>query len=209
MPAIVRLTVKGAGGFSAGASWFTHWLYSLTGDENDGADLCDALATRIESHLLAVFSDAWSCGRIDWTFWPDLGEEPYPTQVASPDVMVGLDTGANQLPPRMCMLIEYKSLTVKPNRKRLYVGRFNEDANDTTGTPNSTVVSAVQSYADNTLNSMSVNGHDWQFCVVRLARNVPQPASGFYTPVAYNAFSSHLVQTKWAYLRTRDIGRGI
>lgn len=209
MPSFMRLVVKGAGGQGAGASWHSHWLFSNTGDEADGDDLANALRGRIETHLIPVLSDAYSLARIDWTYWSGSGPEPFPTQVYTFTPLIGENTGTNTLPPRITMLIEYKALTTKPNRKRVYVGRFNEGQNETGGIPSGATIAGIQAYADNTLNSMSVNGHDWQFCVVRLQRYPLTGSPAFYTPWSYNAFSSHLVQTKWAFLRTRDVNRGI
>lgn len=209
MPAFMRLTIKAGSGLSQGNSWSSFWLYSSTGDEDDGPDLCDALEGRLSTHLLPVLSGYWNCSRIDWQYWPQQTLQPYPTQVHGIDPIVGGIAVGDPLPPRMTMLIEYKALAHKPNRKRVYIGRYNEGQNSGTGTPDGTTVAAVQAFADNTRNSLSVNGHDWQFAIVQQRRQVTEEGVVYYTPWAYNDIDSHLVQSKWAYLRSRDAGVGI
>lgn len=206
---IVRVVVKGSGGFGAGASWFTHWLITSTGDFDDGEDLCEGIRSRIATHLEDVLSDAWSVGRMDWTYWEANSSIPVPTQVFGFTPIIGNDAGSTPLAPRQTMLIEYKTLNGILSRKRCYIGRYNESMNDTGGTPSSTLVAAIQSYADNTLGELSVNGHPWYFAVARLQKYTAPDTSTFYAPSLAVELSSHLVQTKWAFLRTRDVGRGI
>lgn len=209
MPSFVKLVVKGSGGFGAGASWFQHWLVSNTGDVDDPPDLVSSLAGRIDTHLLPVLSDAWSCGRIDWTFWETEDSVPVPTQVENISTLVGEATGTNPMAPRQTMLIEYKTMDGLLPRKRIFVGRYNEGQNDSPGVPTGSVVSAIQSYADNTIGELSVNGHPWFFNVVRLVRAVTAGGQVYYHPQAWAGLTSHLVQTKWAFLSSRDVGHGI
>lgn len=198
---MVKIVCKGAGGPPCGASYWQHWLTSTTGTSDDPEDIITAIAGRITSYLRPQMSELWSIGRFDWTYYPGFNAEPMPTQIVTPTAIIGVITG-DPLPCRVTMMVEYKAFATKPNRKRIYVGRFAESQNTAPGVPNSAVVSAVQSYADNTLTEINVNGHAWFFGVGRI-----NPANGQVT--AFNQLTSHLVQTKWAYLRTRDANRGI
>lgn len=209
MTAFMRLVVKGGSGLSRGASWFSHWLYSETGDEDDGPDLCDALISRVSTHLTPVLSDAWNCSRVDWTYWPIQVVQPFPTQSHPITPIVGAVTGTDPLPARMTMLIEYKGLHAKPNRKRVYVGCYNEGQNESPGRPNGAVFGGIDDYAGATMYSMSVNGHDWQFGIVRQQKIIPNEGAGYYAPWSWGDIDSYLVQQKWAYLRSRDAGSGI
>lgn len=205
----VRIVAKGHGGFGAGASWFQHWLETDTGDFDDGEALCEGLRGIISSNLITPMSSAFSLARMDWTYWGSLGSIPPPTQVYGFTALVGGEGTTNPLAPRQTMLIEYKTLSGVIPRKRLYVGRWSEAHNDSPGVPDSTVVSAVQGYADNTIGELNVNGHAWFWTVCRLQRIVGPTGQVHYAPELSSQLSSHLVQTKWAFLRTRDIGRGI
>lgn len=196
----MKVITKGAGGSGAGSSFFQQWLYGPDGVADDAEDIVTHLRGTLDTYLRPQLSDSWSVSRFDAVFYPALGEEPYPTQVFTPTALVG---GQNYtaLAPRQTMLVEFKAFAQKPNRKRCYVGRYTENNNDVAGIPNSATVAAVQAWADHSLFEVNVNAHAWQFAVCRV-----DPQTGYVT--AYHELNSHLVQTKWAFLRTRDVGHG-
>jgi len=209
VPVFCKLVLKASGGLGAGASWWQHWLVSDVGTIEDPPDLVTALVARVSSNLEPVLSDAWSLGRVDWTYWATEISVPIPTQVETFTAITGNETATAALAPRQTMMIEYKHMVGNLGPKRCYVGRYAEAHNDTGGVPNGTLVAAVQAYADDTIGELSVNGRAWHFSVVRLARAETAGGQVYYHPDEWASLTGHLVQTKWAFLRSRDVGRGI
>lgn len=195
----VTLIHKGSGGGGAGNSWFTFSWYTADGVPTEAQTLAEAMRDRLNGNMDAVLSNVWSIGRIDSLWWTGLNVLPLPTQVHTVTDIVGND-GSEPLAPRQTMLIEFKAFAPKPNRKRCYIGRYGEANNDTDGTPSSTLIAALQAYGDDMLTTHNLSGHNYVPVVLR------KDAQNRVT--AYNELTSHLVQNKWAFLRTRDVGRG-
>ena len=198
----LKLVVRGGSGLTQGASYFQHWLQSDNGTLADPADLAVALMSRISTHLLPELSAFWNCAAVAWQWFGDTQTPGLPEQVEAITPVVGEQDAGDPMPPRVTMMIQYRSLAVGLNRKRVFVGRFMEGQNDGTGSPNGNVLSAVIGYGNATMGSMSVNGRDWQFGVCRL-----NPSTNIVS--AFQPFQSFQVSDKWAYLRSRDPGRGI
>ena len=209
MTAFCKVVVKATGGGGAGASYFQHWLQSEDGTIDDPPDLCTLIAGLVEDHLAPVLTNSWSLGRLDWTFWATDVSVPTPSQIVTVTPIIGGESVTNSLAPRQTMLINYKSMSGILGNKRCYVGRWSEAHNTDNGVPDGTAVAAVQAYADHTLFEASVNGRAWFYSVVRLQRATTTGGTVYYRPIEWARLTSHLVQTKWAFLRSRDVGHGI
>lgn len=197
--AFVTLIHKGTGGGGAGASWFTFHWFTSDGVPSEAQTLAEAMRDRLNGNLQAFLSNSWSLGRIDSIWWTGLNVPALPTQVHTVNTIVGA-ISTDSMSPRQTMMIEFKAFSLKPNRKRCYIGRYSESQNEATGIPSSALIAAVQGYADDMLTTHNLSGHDYVPVVLR------KDAEGRVT--AYNQLTSHLVQTKWAFLRSRDVGRG-
>lgn len=197
-----HVVAKAANGLSQGSSFFSHWLQSDDSDIEDGNDICAALLDAVSDNILPQIMNVWSLGRIDWTYYPGISEAPYPTQVYTFSAVTGGFSAGEPLPPRMTMLIEYKALTQSVNRKRTYIGRYAEAQNESPGVPTVAITDALIAYAANTVGELPIGTRTYHWAVCRL------DAEGV-TVQAYSRLTSYLVQRKWAYLRSRDAGRGV
>lgn len=198
----LRMIVRGGSGLTQGASYFSHWLRSDNGTLADPPDLADVLRSRIVSTILPELSSYWNCAAIAWQWFADTQTPGLPEQVAAiSPIAGGIDTG-DPMPARVTMMIQYRALAIGLNRKRIFIGRYNEGQNDGTGSPDGNVLNAVIAYGNQTLGSMSVNGRNWQFGVGRL-----DPQTNIVT--SFQDLVSYAVSDKWAFLRSRDAGRGV
>lgn len=199
----LHLVFKGSSGLGRGANWYSFWLFNGdNGDTDDAEDLISLLNTQWINNMQDVTNSNYSIGRVDWTFYPDLLEDPFPTQVFTFSPIAGSEI-SSPLASRITMLCEFKAFNnVGPTRKRVYLGCYGEANNNTSGNPESDLIAAYQAWADDMLGEFSVNGHAWFGYVCRLNQTTGQLT-------AANRLTSHLIQTKWAYLRSRDSGRGI
>jgi len=200
---IIHFVFKGGSGIQRGANYWTWWLQGGTNaTPNDAEDLADGLMERLSDNAPVPFHEYYNIGRVDWTYYPDLNEDPFPSQVYTFTPFVGVDT-SNALPSRMTMLINFSAYANSgPVRKRVFLGVYGEALNNSSGNPDGTLISWLQGWANDMLGGLSVNGHDYSAAVARR-----DPVTGRLT--AANFLSSQLVQAKWAYLRTRDSGAGI
>lgn len=201
--AFLHFVFKGTSGIGRGANWFTWWLQDTgVGEPSDADGLADLLLARLDTHMIPFLNSNYSLGRVDYTFYDGLNTAPYPTQVYNPTPMSGEDTSA-PLPSRITLLSEFKAFANSgPVRKRIYVGCYGEDYNTTASQPDSDLIVAYHSFSTAMLGGVSTAGHDWNPVICRL-----DPLTGGI--VAWNAINSYLVQTKWAFLRSRDSGIGI
>jgi hypothetical protein len=201
--AIAHLVFKGGSGLGRGANWHSLWVQD-TGDgvPADMEDVISAINTQFINNMQAFVNSNYTIGRVDWTYYPDLLEDPYPTQVFTFTPIAGEEI-SSPLASRITMLCEFKSFaTSGPTRKRVYLGCYGEANNNTSGNPESDLIAAYQAWADDMLGEFNVNGHAWFGYMCRLDPTTHQITHA-------NRLTSHLIQTKWAYLRTRDSGHGI
>ena len=204
MPHIIQLTVMGEC-TDSGANYSTFAFQSAAPTIDPLASM-NALATNlrglISNRLEGFLSSLYGFGYIRGRYWPDLNQPSLPTQVLGVTRLDGNATDA-ALAPRQTLLAQFSSFTLAPNRKRLYLGRYTEASNDTDGTPASNLIADYQQLCDDLLAPWQpINGEWWGFSVLRINQ-----VNGHCTGA--NLLTSHLVNNKWAFLRTRDAARGI
>lgn len=196
----VNLTFKGQNTQIGSANWFTFGFYTSDGVVTECQTLAEAMRDRFNGNMRDRLSQYYLMNRIDSQWYPSLNSEPFPTQVHTVDDVAGIQVG-HQLAPRTTLLIEFKAFSTKPNRKRCYVGLYTEDVNDPDGTPGSVLISSLQAFGDDMVSPHNLSGHTYSPAVLRI--------SSENRVTAYNILTSHLVSNKWAFLRSRDAGRGL
>lgn len=197
----VRLTFKGNGGGGAGASWFTFWWETDDGVPDDCQLLAEGQRNLMETHLDANLSSAWSLGRLDSKWYPTQGMPALPSQVHNVPDFIGNDV-SEALAPRQTMLITFKAFATPPNEKRCYIGRYGEARNAQPGIPDGQLIAALQAYANAMLQPRSYNAHTFTPVV---CRTQPSPDA----VIARNDLTQYVINTKWAFLRSRDVGHGV
>lgn len=198
---VVRLTFKGNGGSGAGASWYTFWWETDDGTPDDCQDLAENQRNLLETHMDANLVNAWYMGRLDSKWYPSIGMMALPSQVHNVPDLYGNDV-SEALAPRQTMLITFKAFATPPNEKRCYIGRYGEARNAQPGVPDGQLIAALQSYANAMLLPRSINAHTYTPIV---ARTQPSPDA----VIATNPLTSYVINTKWAFLRSRDLGHGV
>jgi len=197
----VRLTFKGSGGGGAGASWYTFWWETTDGVPSDCQDLAENQRDLLETHMDANLSSAWSLGRLDSKWYPSMFARSLPSQVHNVADLIGNDV-SEALAPRQTMLINFKAFATPPNTKRIYVGRYGEARNAQPGIPDGQLIAALQSYANAMLQPRSINSHTFTPVVCRT--QVDPDAV-----IESNPLDSWVINTKWAFLRSRDVSHGV
>lgn len=196
--ALVQLTFNG---FSGGANWFTFHWFTNDGVVADLQQLAEGERDLLNSTVGPTFTTSWAMARMTALYWPNFNVNPLP---AIPLDVVDMSGGDPTDPQaaRQTMLVEFKTNLAKPapQKKRCFVGRYGE-GNSASGIPSTVITTALTTWAAAHLLPTTVNGHIFTPCVLR--KNVLGQVTDAPGLVNY------LINQKWAFVRSRDTGRGI
>lgn len=160
----------------------------------DAVILADNFANILESRFEANWTDDLAVGTALINLWQTSPPDPlFPSIPTSVAAVSGAQTG-DTLPQGTSLLLNFKAYALPPNRKRLYVGGFCENVNET-GLPSAAIIAQGNLAVADLLTTQVVNTHNYLPAVVRLS------SLGAY--VDHHVLDSGFTSANWARLRSR------
>lgn len=199
---ILELTYNG---YSGSANWFSFYYETSDGTTSDIQDLCQNARDQLNGEVGAVLNNSFAMSRMTVMWWPSLTSPALPKFTVAVTPMSGLDV-STPLASRQTVLVEFKTNLAKPapQKKRCFVGRYGELGNDN-GFPTGDVTDALTAWAEQMLIPVLRNGHTFTPVAIRKVID----ADHHVVVTESEPIASYLPPTKWAFVRTRDAGRGI